>query len=866
MQQQRRKQQQIVDEKEINYKTYICTFHSINTRAKDIEKHKQYEELARSGKKDSGNMWVRVYYNTTEGKKMLCAGTHMPIAPKFQYKLYGYWEDSKNFDPTFQVIHSETLLPDREQGVVDYLVSLNIGIGYNRAKSIFDKYGKNIWNILEDNPNMLTTVDGVDYMKVNRLVTRMSDILVERQVITLFAGIFDLTPHRLKSIKNQLGLHDLYEKISEDPYSLTLLNGFDFYGCDRLAKRLGYEATDIRRIAAAANDVFDKTSSKGHVCYPAQKVLQSVVHLVNGANKSIRSKSGNNIIYPSLSTQEIKDAINKLCVREQFYGHRGYIYSAKNYQHETGIILEIVRLMTHPARMPWEEDLVEEDSRDTSEVTSTGKDRKEVQQPSDQDEEHEIPDVEQLISAYEQEIGNKLAEGQRNAVLTAMDPHNTVTIVTGGPGTGKSTVIRAVLWVHKQIYGEKHDPVLMAPTGRAARRMTEATGYDAATIHHVIKYTGEEEPDDQYLKGNLFIVDEASMVDQYIGLMLLKKIPDHARIIFVGDPDQLPSVGCGNFLADLIDSEEVPKAKLGKIFRQKEGNVIIENAAKIKNGQLDLDYTQRNFVLREMPNSQAVFDKACAWYVEAARQYGIQNVILLNAYRNATQLNVNEFNLRIQEIINPSKDGELSIPLERYVKRKVKGKYRNVPVTFDFRVGDRVMQMVNRPYAKNGDVGTIRNIFVKVDPQAPDEEEHIALIAFDDGPSVEYDVDMMDDVDLAYCTTVYKSQGSEYHTVIMVASNQHTGLNNRASIYTGVTRAKENFAAITEQADHGLNGFEQSISEDAAMRYTLLAPRLASALQEAEAKMRAEEARREAEKQQGKDQEILDFPFATHSA
>lgn len=717
------------------------------------------------------HVWMRVSYISEGGREFIATGIDLPAHRKWCYKLYGIWEKNGNFRPTFKVVYYETLLPQTEKGFIDYVSLLGVGIGRIKAREIYRFFGDKIWDYLESDPEKLLIIDGINERKIRKLVDKLSDVLVERQLATLFADIIDLSPLRVKSIKDKLGTKDLIKKLTDNPYLLCMLNGFTFAEADRLGDRVKIPADDLRRIAAAADSILEENASSGHVCFPKQHVLKSVVSLLNSKDK--RKKV---CLFKQVDSETVKKSLSQLCVEKHLYYRSGMIYTEKNYRHETGVIEELCRLIKPlPA----------------SKI-----------------------DVDPLITAYENEQGYTLENQQRAAVKTVLS--NKVSIITGGPGTGKSTVIRTVLWVFNKIQGRNNaKPVLLAPTGRAARRMTEATGYDATTIHHMIKYDGEKEPSSDYISGNLFIIDEASMVDQYIAYMLFRKIPDHARLLLVGDSDQLPSVGAGNVLDDLISSQVIPIARLTRVFRQSEGNAIIANAAKIREGRLDLDYSTKNFFLYETSNSRALFQQASGMYMASARKYGPQNVILLNAYRNKTDLSVVEFNRHIQHNFNPLREGEAIVRVGRK----------------EFRMRDRVMQMNNRSYAKNGDVGTIINIYEKGEYE---DFELITVVTFDDGVTVQYDSDMVKDLDLAYCTTVYKSQGSEYKIVIMVVSDQHNILNNRASVYTGITRSSEIAVVFTEAAVEGMNAFNYAISNNVPKRYTLLAPRLSAALIERE--------------------------------
>lgn len=309
------------------------------------------------------------------------------------------------------------------------------------------------------------------------------------------------------------------------------------------------------------------------------------------------------------------------------------------------------------------------------------------------------------------------------------------------------------------------------------------------------------------------------MLDQYIGYSLLRKIPNHSRVVFVGDPNQLPSVGCGNFLSDLIQSTVIPTAKLTEVHRQAKENPIIENADLILQGYTNLNLTKNSFIVYEEPTKRAIFKRAKDLYLSSVKLYGIENVILLNAQRKSGQMNVNVFNEYLQKKINPLNIGQPTIQGRNFI----------------FRKGDRIMQTRNTDIAKNGDVGTIVDVVIETDPVDPEISEVIAKIEFnDDGIVHDYTKDMIDQIDLAYCTTIHKSQGSEYHTVIMVVydePNAKWSMNNRSIVYTGITRASENIAIVTDRVPDGNSSFKRAIRNTKNnSRYTMLAPRLRAAL------------------------------------
>lgn len=712
--------------------------------------------------------WMLVLYADRDGTQFAACGYNLPCKKSSLYvRLHGSWKPPKDkYDKTFNVVYHEVVFPTTEKGFIEYISSLKVGIGKIRAKSIYARFGESVWRIIEDDPMQLTSVKGITETKVKRLEDKLAETAIERQLTKLFAGTIKVSPKRIKSIKDKLGTKHLVDRITKNPYILCDLNGFSFSDVDRLGTKLEVAANDSRRVGAGAKSILKMMCGSGNVCCPQNELITEVIQLLKGTSRPV-------------DVPDIVQSLKRMCQEKSLYISNGMFYLPKQYMEETGIVTELLRLKNNAVAN------------------------------------FSTADISNLIAKYESEYNMSLAPSQREAVLNSLS--NSVSVITGGPGTGKSTITRAVLWVFEQLMGSDADIVLMAPTGRAARRMEEATGHPATTIHHMVGFRGDDVEDAQegYLEGNLFVIDESSMVDQHIGYSLLTKIPDHARIVFVGDPEQLPSVGCGNFLSDLISSGKIATVKLQSVFRQAAGNPIITNAEKIRLGNTELDFTDHRFNLYEESNSDEVFQHACSLYLKSVQKFGVDNVILLNAYRKASNrnpmLNVDTFNEYLQYNYNRPDPDKLSM--------------KNSSHTFT--KGDQVMQMKNTELAKNGDVGKIKDIIVEVDPDDPEIKENIALIEFnDDGIINRYTQDMMEELDLAYCTTVHKSQGSQYKTVIMVVSSKHRVLNNRSTLYTGITRASENIAIVTERSNND-NAIKQAIrNTSSAARYTQLSSRL----------------------------------------
>ena len=400
------------------------------------------------------------------------------------------------------------------------------------------------------------------------------------------------------------------------------------------------------------------------------------------------------------------------------------------------------------------------------------------------------------IAIMEEKVGFSLTNEQRNAVETALN--NLISVITGGPGTGKSTILNFIRTIYAK-QNPKGKILLLAPTGKAARRMQETTGCRSLTIHRGLQLKvdnagefGEPIPID----ADFILIDEISMLDIFIAEKLFKSIKPGTKVVLVGDVDQLPSVGAGAVLDDLIDSNIIPLARLTQAKRQAGDSHIILNSFLMKNGNYDLEYAD-DFILDVTDNFEQAAEEVDKIFLKEVKRVGINNVVMLSPYRKkGTATSVEDFNTRIHDQVNP--------PIEGKPYMYSKGtKYRE---------GDKVMQTSNTNDVSNGDVGYITEI-----------SGGKVTIDFD-GRVVEYDKNDMDNVVLAYATTVHKSQGSEYKVVIFNIQNEHGMLKKRNLIYTAVTRAKEKVyivgskKALVDSINHGTTGEDR--------RRTLLAHRI----------------------------------------
>lgn len=698
-------------------------------------------------------------------KAFIAKGNGIPEQRDCVIVLSGTWV-TKGTDRYFSVKSTDVELPTSEEGAVSYLTSLKCGVGKKTAQLLYRKYKEDLWSIIDNQPDLLIKDKLMGRADARRLIQKLEETRMQSKVMQTFKGS-GITMKKANQLCKEFGAETL-NIIKDHPYQLCKIPGFSFNMVDAMATSNGVDLTNIERREAAAVAALDSAAQEGDVCLPRNLVV----------NKMMR------LLHNTATAEMCESAISNAIADKMLANTAGYLYTMERFAEEKRICKELFRL---------------KDS---------------VREPVP------IDKLDEIIRQYEQENVIQLAESQKQAVKTCIN--NAVSIITGGPGTGKSTVIKAVLYCFKAVNEDHFYPVLMSPTGKAARRMTEATGYPASTIHSAIGFTGEETPSaldkdvDMLTEGNLFIIDESSMMDQFITTHLLRRIPDGSSVIFVGDPDQLPSVGCGNVLNELIRSQVIPTTKLSVIFRQKQGNPIVENAARILAGRTDLYYDSR-FVHMNLNDSKSIGQRACNMYIQAAMKYGLDKVVLLCPYRKSGELNVNIFNLALQEALNPMRPNQLSI------KGRTVFTDNRKSIPMEFRAGDKIMMTVNKEWAKNGDTGYIRAIRKVQDGAERGQYNLVADVEFnDDGHVFEISRDDVQDLDLAYCTSVHKSQGSEYKVVIMVMCNEHSAMLKRNLFYTAVTRAKEFVLLVGESS-----AIENAILDThTKVRYTLLADRL----------------------------------------
>lgn len=640
----------------------------------------------------------------------------------------GDWKIDSRYGKQFVAQNWEETLPATVYGMEKYLGSgLIKGVGPKYAKKIVQKFGTDTFAVIEDHIQDLAEIPGIGSRRI-KMIAESWERQKEVKNIMLFLQENGVSTAFAAKIYRQYG-NESIARMRENPYQLADdIWGIGFKTADGIAGKLGFDRESYVRLRSGIMYALSELADEGHV-------YGEKAQLVRHAAELLEAEEG--LVVITLD-QMLKD--NDL-IREQNKEKLEAIYLPAFYYAEIGTANKLKKLIQAPAAdRLW---------------VRLSRARKETGNCS----------LSVDVGKIEQSVGMKYDEIQADAIRKAALAK--VMVLTGGPGTGKTTVTRGVIAAYRA-YGLKI--LLAAPTGRAARRMAEATGLEAKTIHRLLECKppeGYQKKEENPLEGDVLIVDECSMIDIVLMNSLLKAIPANMRLILVGDIDQLPSVGAGNVLRDIIDSERFPVIRLTRIFRQAQESRIIMNAHRINGGKLpDISNGPGSdffFLHQDEPEQAAaeivdlVKNKLPRYYKTNASAIQVLTPMQRGAVGAAN------LNLALQEALNPSGDG---------LRRS----------GFVFRPGDRVMQIKNN-YDKevfNGDIGLIESV---------DMTDRMLIVRFDDR-NILYELAELDELVHAYATTIHKSQGSEYEIVVMPVLMNHYVMLQRNLIYTGITRAK----------------------------------------------------------------------------
>ncbi|EXJ15913.1 SF1B family DNA helicase RecD2 [Imhoffiella purpurea] len=668
-----------------------------------------------------------------ERELITVVGSAASVTPGEYLQAEGGWVNDRQHGLQFKATGLRIIPPSTLDGIERYLGSGMVkGIGPHFARKLVRAFGERVFEVIEDNPERLLELDGIGPKRQKRVTEAWAEQKVIREIM-VFLQSHGVGTARAVRIYKTYGEQSV-ERVRENPYRLALdIHGIGFKTADTIAARLGIPHDSPIRAQAGVRHVLQEIAGEGHCAAWHETLVEQSCALLEIPEPIIQEAIRTELAEERLIAEPIED--------------RPALFLAPLQRAEIGVARGLERLQLDPP--PW------------------GR-----------------IDVEKALPWVEAQTGLELSESQRAAVATAVS--GKVTIITGGPGVGKTTVVNGILRI---LRAKGVEVLLCTPTGRAAKRLSESTGGEARTIHRLLEFDPQVMgfKRDQYspLDTDLLVVDEVSMVDLVLMNQLLRAVPTRAALLLVGDVDQLPSVGPGAVLADLIGSGAVPTVRLTEIFRQAAASRIVVNAHRINAGRMpeppDAARPDSDFYLIRCDTPEDIHDRLMRVVTERIpSRFGLDPVrdVQVLTPMNRGGLGSRALNVALQGALNPDAQPRI----ERF--------------GWTYAPGDKVIQLVN-DYDKevfNGDIGRIRSI---------DIEEGLLTIDFD-GRQVVYETGELDEVALAYATSVHKAQGSEYPAVVIPLATQHFTLLQRNLLYTAVTRGKRLVVLIAQPKALGM--------------------------------------------------------------
>jgi exodeoxyribonuclease V alpha subunit len=656
---------------------------------------------------DSGFFVGRVR-ETGTNELVTIVGTVMAVSPGETIRLRGHWVNDKKFGRQLRTESWETLRPNSIEGIEKYLGSgLIKGIGPTYAKRLIEAFGADTLTIIDEHPERVQEVAGIGRKRAEQIQQAWASQKSVRAIMVFLQG-HGISTGQAAKIYKRYG-DGAVAVLRENPYRLAEdIAGIGFAGADKVAESLGVEKTSPRRLQAGLLFALQEAAGDGHVCVPDDRLLAGAAELLG------------------VDAKLLPQALADLESQRQVVRQQTDCYLAALHQAEAGCAHHVKRLL----------------AAEKAPVSI---------------------DIDKALAWIESKQAITLSEEQSEALRVAVQAR--LLVITGGPGTGKTTLVKGLI----SMFEAKGLSVLLAaPTGRAAKRMEAATGRPSSTIHRLLEFSprtgGFVRTEYDPLRTDMVVIDECSMVDVYLLHALLRALPSDCRAVFVGDVDQLPSVGPGNVLMDIIASNAVPTVRLRTVFRQAAESGIIRNAHRINRGE-NPEFNADDFFFVERP--------------EAERAVG--TVVELVTARIPRKFGMDP--MRDVQVLSPMHRGPVGVANLNQALQAALNPRGAVTSRRGFRIGDRVIQQRNNYDLDvfNGDMGRI---------EAVDEDAQSLTVVFDGRPVI-YGFDELDDLSLAYAITVHKSQGSEYPAVVIPLVSQHYMLLQRNVLYTGVTRAKK---------------------------------------------------------------------------
>lgn len=688
--------------------------------------------------RNESNGYTVAKLNTSDGMVTI-VGNAAIINLEESVKVEGDWIYHPTYGEQLNFNSIEIVVPSTLKGIENYLASgLIPHIGPKTAKGIVEEFGLDSLEVIQYNPEKLKRIKGIGEKKLEKIVGAYEEQREIRDTM-VFLQQYDIGVNQGIKIYKKYG-KETVGVIKENPYKLSEdVYGIGFRTADNIASKMGVNKESPYRIEAGIKYIIMSAAGNGHCYLPETQLIKEALRLLDAEEA---------LIVDGIRGLSIRGSIHSINDEEE-----RIIYYTPYHVAENNVARKLIEL---------------------SQVKLA---------------ENEI-DIEEEIKSIEKEDGIKFANNQVLAIKEALE--NGLVVITGGPGTGKTTIINGIIKICEKL---SLSVQLAAPTGRAAKRMTETTGIEARTIHRLLEYSFMDEgtgmafgkDEDTPIDSDILIIDEASMIDIMLMNSLLKALNPGTRLVLVGDIDQLPSVGPGNVLKDIISSEVIKIVILDEIFRQSEESMIVLNAHKINKGQAPiLNEKDKDFFFINSPTKEHLLNTVISLCKDRLPEfYGIDSLkdIQVLTPMKKGEVGINSLNKYLQETLNPKDDSKA----EKQIGDEL------------FRVGDKIMQIKNNYTIEwkvmkhrlemnsgegvfNGDFGYIQEI---------DNDDSTLQVLFDDEKLVEYDFTQLDELKLAYATTVHKSQGSEFPVIVMPISWGPPMLMTRNLLYTAITRARK---------------------------------------------------------------------------
>ena len=689
-----------------------------------------------------------------KGRELTCVGTLPMIGEGELIEASGDYIEHAAYGKQFRIESYETKVPQDSVALERYLGSGAIkGVGAALAARIVRRFGDDTLRIIEEEPERLAEVKGISERKAREIAQQVAE-KAEMQNAMIFLSGYGIALNLGAKIYQQYG-DNVYRILKENPYKMAEdIAGVGFRTADEIAGKIGIAVDSEFRIKSGLSYVLNQATAEGHVYLPEPVLLRRGQELLG--------------VEPERMQKSLQDmAIDKKAVIRELPAEREgdeplrIVYASQYYYLELST-----------ARMLHELNITCEEDREA---------------------------IEKRIGKIEKKYQIELDEMQKTAVVEAA--YSGLMILTGGPGTGKTTGLKVILYIHQALC--RSEVQLMAPTGRAARRMVESTGCEnASTMHLALGLLGDDtdfEPDFEYLSAGFLNVDEVSMVDMHLAYEFFRRVSRHARVLLVGDKNQLPSVGAGDVFRQLIACGLIPVTVLDLVYRQGALSSIPYNAKLMQENKTNLSFGE-DFQFIACKGADEAAEIVRRIYLDEIAKNGMDQVQILTPYRKRSAAGVDELNKSLEDFVNPPIAGKKELHIGSQV----------------FRVGDKILQNKNTEMASNGDLGRILDCITDEDGNAR------AVIGFPDGRQVQYEADQMEMIEHANATTIHKAQGSECPVVIIPWVKAFYMMLKRNILYTGVTRAKSKVYLVGEWA-----AVCQAIhTDDSGTRNTILSERI----------------------------------------